>query len=278
MAIRRLSILKLFLALTALAFDAAGASAQMRYAGSMAQRDLDGVIQPSSDIEVASVEMGIVREILVKPGDHVVRGQPLVYLDSETVEAQIRVKQAEAESTGKLAQAQGELAIQQSKFDKLSTLLLDGKSSHNEVERAQLDLLVAKGRLQSEVESMRVLKSDLERFQRQLDDRIIRAPIDGIVTDMLKEVGEIVSATSPSVLRVIDTRKLRATFSVQESELASLPIGKVVHLQLSNGGTVDGTVEYVPPVADPETGWFMINVVIDNQDGKIIGSRCTRLP
>ncbi len=275
----RLRIQQHLLAGFVMCFDVIGVFAQTRYAvNSMAQRDLDGVIQPISDVEVASTEMGIVKELLVKPGDRVVRGQPMAKLDSDSVEAQLRVKKTEAESTGKFEQARAELLLAQAKHDKLLALLADGKSSRNEVERANVDLLVAKGRLQSEEESIRVLKSDLERFQQQIEERTIRAPIDGIVTDLLKEVGEIVSTTSPSILRMIDTRHLRATFSVQEGELPSLPIGKIVRLQMSNGGIIEGAIEYVPPVADPETGWFMINVVIDNSEGKIIGSRCTRMP
>jgi hypothetical protein len=47
---------------------------------------------------------------------------------------------------------------------------------------------------------------------------------------------------------------------------------------LSNNSMAEGIIDYVPPVADPETGWFMITVSIDNRDGKIIGSRCQRMP
>ncbi len=252
---------------------------QNRYTSAPAQqRDLDGVIQPASDSDVACIEMGIVRQVFVKPGDRVVRGQPLIGLDSEGLLAQIRVKKTEAESTGKIEQARAELSLQQIKFDKLSKLLVEGKASASEVDRAKVDLLIAKGRLQTEQEAILVSKSDLDRFVRQLEERTIRAPFDGIVMDVLKEVGEVVTTNAPSVLRMIDVSTLRATFSVQESELPGLTVGKVIKLQLANGTVVEGTIEYVPPVADPETGWFMINVSIDNREGKIIGSRCTRLP
>jgi RND family efflux transporter MFP subunit len=256
----------------------APAEAQLTRAASMAQqRDLDGVIQPFKDSEVSSTETGIVRAILVKPGDHVVRGQPLIELDTEAVMAQWRVKKAEAEATGKLDQARAELELQETKHDKLSQMLLENKTSKLEVERARIDLLIARGRLQSELEMIRVLESDLARCQRQLDDRTIRAPIDGIVTEITKEIGEAVATNSPIVMRLVDVSRLRATFSIQEAELSTVPVGKKIHLQLGNGQIVPGSVEFVPPVADPETGWFMINVLIDNADGQILGSRCQRL-
>jgi RND family efflux transporter MFP subunit len=242
------------------------------------QRDLDGVLQPYHDIDVASTETGIIRKVLVKPGDHVVEGQPLVEFDSEAIQAQLRVKKTEAESTGKIDQAKAELDLQQAKFDKLSKLLEAGKTSAMEVERAKADLIIAQGRYRNEEDTIRVLKTDLDRFYKQLADRTLLAPRAGIVTEIHREVGEYVAPHSPVVLRLIEVRQLRATFSVEESELSTVKVGSIVRIQLSGGATTQGIVEYVPPVADAETGWFMITVKIDNTDGKIIGSRCQRLP
>ena len=253
--------------------------AQTRIAHSnVNQRDLDGVLQPYFDIDVATTETGIIRNLLVKPGDKVTKGQALAELDSESIQAQIHVKKTEAEARGKLDQAKAELNLQQAKFDKLSKLLEAGKSSVMEVERAQADLVIAQGRYRNEEDTVRVLKSDLERYEKQLLDRTLRAPIDGIVTDIQKQVGEYVAPNSPIVLRLIDIRQLRATFSVQENELSSVKVGGVVRVQLSGGQIAQGIVEFIPPVADAETGWFMITVRIENPDGKIIGSRCQRLP
>lgn len=142
--------------------------AQNRIASHAAnQRDLDGVLQPYVDIDVASTETGIIRKVFVKPGHQVTVGQPLAEFDSEAIQAQLRVKKTEAESTGKLDQAKAELDLQQAKFDKLSKLLESGKSSAMEVERAKADLIIAQGRFRNEEDSIRVLKTDLERFYKQ---------------------------------------------------------------------------------------------------------------
>lgn len=256
----------------------APASGQSPPRNSALSRDLDGVIQPASDVEVATTETGILREVLVKPGDRVKAGQPMAILDSESLLAQIRVKEKEVASSGRIEQARGEAMLQESKYEKLKGLVANHKASQSELDRAQIDLLIAKGRLQSEIESIEVLKADLERFEQQLAERTIKAPIDGIVVEVLKEPGEVMAVNAPSLLRMIDPRRLRATFSVQENELASMPVGSTMNLQLANGTTAFGVVDYVPPVADPDTGWFMISVSIDNSDEKIIGSHCQRVP
>lgn len=252
--------------------------AQSRFSNqTVNQRDLDGVLQPYLDIDVATTETGIVRKVLVKAGDFVTAGQPIVELDSESIQAQLAVKRTEAEAMGKIEQAKAELDLQQAKFDKLSRLLENGKSSAMEVERAKADLIIAQGRYRNEEDTSRVLKTDLERFQKMVLERTLRAPIDGTVTEIQKQIGEFVAPNSPVVMRLIDIRQLRATFSVQESELSSVAVGSELRVQLSSGNVISGIVEFIPPVADAETGWFMINVKIENADGKIVGSRCQRL-
>ena len=241
-------------------------------------RALDGVLQPYHDIDVATVETGIIEKILVQPGDFVTAGQPLAVLHSESVAAQLRMKETEVSRTGKIKQARAEYALQKTKFEKVTKLFAEGKISNAELERSQAEMIISQGRLESEEDNAVVLEADLDRYRAMLADRTIVAPIDGTVTDVQKQIGEFVAVSAPVVLRLVNVSKLRATFSVQENELSTITRGGAIRVQLSNGRSVEGTVEYIPPVADPETGWFMISVVIENTDTKIVGSRCQRLP
>lgn len=257
----------------------AQSTAAKKPGSSWSDRALDGVLQPYHDVDVATTEIGIIRKILVKPGDHVKAGQTIAELDTEMIEAQMRVKATEAASTAKLDQTKAELALQKMKYEKIASLVEGGKASLSELERSKSDLIIAEGRVANEEENAKVVAADLERFQTQINERMIVAPMDGIVTDVYKEVGEFVATNSPVIVRLIDVKTLRATFSVEENELSHIEVGKPIRVQLSAGGMiVQGLVEYVPPVADPETGWFMISVRIENQDRKIVGSRCQRLP
>ena len=263
-----------------LAVDSSFAIAQNGIGGTStwSDRALDGVLQPYHDIQVATVETGIIQKMLVQPGDFVTAGQPLAVLHSESVEAQLRMKETEVARTGKIKQARAEYALQKTKFEKITKLFAEAKVSNTELERSQAEMIISQGRLESEEDNAVVLEADLVRYRAMLADRTVVAPIDGTVTDVQKQIGEFVAVSAPVILRLVDVSKLRATFSVQEGELSTITRGGVMRVQLSNGQSVEGTVEYVPPVADPETGWFMISVVIENTDTKIVGSRCQRLP
>lgn len=238
---------------------------------------LEGVLKPIQDIDVATTEVGIVRQVLVQPGDRVSIGQTIALLDTDALEAQLRVKAAEAGARGKLSQANAELRLQQAKYDRLLSMLKDGKAQRLEVERAEADLIIAQGRLANEQDQVNILELDLARVQKLIEDRTIRSPCEGVVVEVYKQVGEYVASNSPNLIRVVDVRKLKATFSLDEGELSGIQIGKPIMLELTSGKKVQGIVDFVPPVADPASGWFMISVTIDNQDEKIIGSRCLRV-
>ncbi|MFO0923886.1 MAG: efflux RND transporter periplasmic adaptor subunit [Pirellulales bacterium] len=240
--------------------------------------DREGVLQPYQDIDVATTEVGIIREILVKAGDRVIEGQPLAVLDSEVLRAQIRVKETEALSKGRIEQALAELKLQEKKLSRLLKMKQEGNVNSLEIERAEADVLIAKGRLTTEEDQSQVQMLELERFKKNLEERTIRAPISGIVTEIFKNVGEFVATNSPNIVRIVDNHRLKTTFAMMETDLNGIEVGHEMKIQLSNGRVVPGIVEFVPPVADAATGWFMVTVVLDNSDEKIIASKCQRLP
>ncbi len=240
--------------------------------------DNEGILTPHKDIDVATTELGIIRELLVKPGDRVVAGQPIAVLDSEVLKAQIRVKETESAAKGRLDQAHAEVALQEKRLAKLNEMRSTGSINSLELERAETDLMIVRGRLRAEQDQVLVQEAELERIKTLLHERTILAPDDGIITEVFKSIGEFVATNSPNIVRLIDNRKLKATFSLREDELHSMKVGDLMRIQLGNGKVVDGVVDFVPPVADAATGWFMVTVMIDNADGKIIASKCQRIP
>lgn len=238
---------------------------------------LEGVLKPVQNVDVATTEVGIVREICVKNGDRVTRGQPIAILDSEALQAQLLVKRAEAAARGKLLQAEAEAKLQKAKFARLVEMQNSNSAHRLEVERAEADLEIAHGRLSNEQDQIRILELDLERVEKLIEERTVRAPCDGIVVDIYKEVGEYVASNSPNLVRLVDIRQLKATFSLTESDLRGIAVGKPMTLELNGGKRIQGIIDFIPPVADPTTSWFMISVTIENQDEKIIGSRCQRV-
>ncbi len=237
----------------------------------------EGVLQPNRQVDVAASEFGILREMLVKPGTHVKAGDLIARLDSQDLQSQLEIARAESEAGGRLGQIQGELILHENRLRILSELAAKGKANQREVDRALADLEITEAKMRSEHESTEVLSLQVERLERLISERSIRSPIDAIVVEVHKQVGEFVAANAPSVVRLHDVSMLKATFPMTESDIRELGTRESMQVKLSDGQTVTGRVDFIPPVADPESGWFMVTILIDNPDGSIRCSRCTRL-
>jgi RND family efflux transporter MFP subunit len=236
----------------------------------------EGVLEPFRDVDVATSEFGILRELLVKPGSTVKANEPLARLESRELQGQLAIAEAEYASRGKLKQVLSDVELQTQKVKLLRELKQHNNSNQHEIIRAEADLESAQARLQSEQESIEVLRLQVARLHKVLDLYEIRAPFDGVVVEVQRNIGEFVSASSPSVVKLHDISKLKATFPLSEVEIAGMTTTSTMSIRLSDGRIVQGTVDFIPPVAEPESGLFMVTVVIDNPDGSIRCSRCAR--
>lgn len=237
----------------------------------------EGVINPVMDVDVATTETGIIAKVFVKPGDRVVAGQPIAELDSKSLRDQIMVKEAEANSKGRIQQAESEMKLAELKFERLTKLRDKGNASAAEFERAEIEYTTAKGKFAVETDQLAVMHADLVRIKNMLEERTIKAPIDGIVTELSKQPGELVAPNAPNLVRIVNTTQVLATLYVQESELSTLSLGSKMKVRLSNGSELDGIVNYIPPIADPLGGLFLVTILIDNPEERTLGSSCQRV-
>ena len=258
---------------TLLAVPASGQSRSSRMSLSKGYAP-DGVLEPWKTSDVASVEPGLLESISVKLGDRVVVGQPLAKIESSALGTQLAIVQAQAAASGRKRAAEADVELNRRRVQALEAARENRYSSQTELERAQADLRIAEGRLASEVEEQEVLRLQVARLQHQIKQRTISAPIDGMVTQFHKELGEFVSPTSPEVLRIVDVSRLRASFFLQVSEVQTLPGDRRVRVRLDDGHETYAEVEHVSPVADGESGLIEVRVLIDNPQLKILGSRC----
>ncbi|MCA9126401.1 MAG: efflux RND transporter periplasmic adaptor subunit [Planctomycetales bacterium] len=235
----------------------------------------DGVLQPWKASDVACLETGLLEELLVKRGERVSQGQPLATLESSIVKIQRDIAAAQAAARGRLDAAEAEVALGERKVAAFREARREQYGSQLELERAEADLRISKARLLAETEEHDLLLLQLARLDRQLEMRTVRAPFDGVVVEILKDVGEAVAALSSEVIRIVDVSRLRASFYLQPAELEGMTPGSAVTVRLGKHGKSTAIVESIAPVADPESGLIEVSVLIDNPGGEVLGSRCT---
>lgn len=237
----------------------------------------DGILRPWKEADAATAETGLINVVLVKVGDWVTVGQPIAELDCKAVEIQLATARAQASAEGRLITAQAEVAFYKRKLELLSAMRQKSQSNELEEERARVDLRMAEGRLQGEQDEKRVLELQVQKLEDQLSQRVIKAPISGVVVKMHKEIGEFVAANTPQVARIADVSRMKAVFYLTDSEVRQLPKEKQIRVRVSNGQSVKATFDYVLPFANDESGLIEMQVIVDNPKDEVLGSRCQLL-
>lgn len=243
----------------------------------VANQQPEGVLEPWKTSNVACAESGLLETVFVKPGDRVKSGEVLAQLDMALADVQLAIAQAQSESHGKMEQVQAEAELAEKKVRSIQQAREKKHSTQSELDRAIAELKIVEGRLQAEKDESQILSLQAERMEKLLEQRKVTTPIDGIVVKLLKSPGEFVSPNSPEVVRVVDISKLRASFFLQLHEIASIKVGSKIKVDVAGGGQKAAVVEHMAPFPDGGSGLIEVQVLLDNPEMKIFGSRCTLL-
>ncbi|QDU51617.1 efflux RND transporter periplasmic adaptor subunit [Gimesia panareensis] len=239
--------------------------------------EMEGYTEPYRTIRVATDETGIIDEIFVREGQAVPEGAPLLRLNNEVHNALLAVAEQNMLAQGRLESARAEQELKQERLKILQSLRREGNARQEEVDRAQYESAVAKANVQTVQEDLVSRKLEYQKIKTQISRRTIRAPIAGVVSLLHKEQGEFVAPNSPETLTLVQLDQLLAYFTLTSQQAAQLHINDKIEITFKhNHSSTEGTIEYISPVTDAQSGTVLVKIRIDNQKGDFrSGERCT---
>lgn len=214
-----------------------------------------GTLVAEHHAELGPKSSGVLTQVAVDEGDHVKKGQLLFRLDA--AQAQIAARQAKA------AVEAAQVGLDAAGLDYKRTKELFDRGS---VAPATLDQV--KARFDGAQANLDQAKAALSMANRNAGDAAVRSPIDGVVTNKLKSVGETVTMMPPTVVVVVqdlDSLELRAR--LPERALANIKTGDKVKMHLPATGE-DRIVEIkrINPAIDARTRTVEIVAAVQNKD------------
>jgi len=216
---------------------------------------------PDRKAVVSSAFPARVGEVLVRVGQWVRRGQPLVVLNAEAI--------GEAKSAYLKARAALELA--ESSYEREERLLARGVGARKAFLAAENQRKLARSDLESAEKRMRVLglsEAEVEavRASGDVDTRItLYAPIPGKVTDTTPVVGSMADPTA-AILTIVDPRTLCVDAEIYERDLAKLRTGQEVAVTVPAypGQTFRGRIGYIGDEVKAETRTITVRTEVEN--------------
>lgn len=223
-----------------------------------------GTVQPSRQVMLTAPYPARITNVDVTEGDFVERGTRVVQLDT-TVQRQ-QAAQANASAAAQRAQAQQAAA----EITRLTPLL-----EYGVVTEQQIDQLGAQ-RVALE-ESVTAAEAMVTLSRAQQYDGSIKAPFDGVITDVPAEIGAMAMPGVP-VVRLLDMSAVDIHVSLSEADIASVEIGDSVQVRVpATGIEREGSVRFVNPEIDQMTRFGTIIVRVDNSDGALMAGSFVRI-
>ena len=252
--------------------------ASVAFSGRLAAETAEGFTEPFRTVHVATSEVGLLQSLQVKIGSQVAQGQLLGMLDDDLQRAQLTIAEQQASARGRLRASEAERAVNERRYEKLSQLAKQGQASNEEIERAKANLEIAVAKLLVEQEELRLLELHLNRAKIALEKRSVRAPLAGVVAEVHRQAGEVVSPAAPQIVTLVELDPLAATFLLTRTQLQSLHrLPQIpVHFVDSEQHAV-GTLESIAPITDAESGTTAVRIRLPNPGFKLRGGERCRL-
>jgi len=206
---------------------------------------------------------GQVTQILVKSGNRVTAGTPLMQIDP--LKQQATVGSQEAARAAQLANVQ----FAQTQWERVKKLYDAGVVSKQDFDQAQTNLDMAKQQLKS-------LDAQVRQQQVELHYYRVVAPTDGIVGDIPVRVGERVT-TSTLLTTVDEPGSLELYVSVPVERSKDLRLGQTVQL-LDNAGNLAGEsrIDFISAEVDNNTQSILVKARVKNSSGALRTSQFAR--
>ncbi len=237
---------------------------------------LDCVIQPSEIIDVGAAVPGVLESIDFDRGDMVERGQLLARLEAgvERATAELARVRATLDTSIELRQANAQFfGRNQSRSE---TLVRDSAISAQQMDQLETEALLATLQVRQEQDNQRLAKLELVRAREALERRMIKSPIDGVVIERYRGVGEYIE--DKPVLRLAQLDPLHVETLVPVDWLGRIAAGMHAQVTPAVAGQAPrmAQVERVDRVADAASGTFSVRLALPNPNHDIAtGVRCS---
>jgi cobalt-zinc-cadmium efflux system membrane fusion protein len=227
---------------------------------------------PNRVSRVALPLTGRVATVLVRLGDSVKHGDPILTLEAPDADAAVS---AYLQGQAAINQAKANLNKAQADYDRASDLF-----AHNAV--ANKDVLTAENALAQSKAALETSLANLEQFDRKLkllglqpgvfgQKVTVTAPISGKILEMSVAPGEYRNDTNTPFLTIADLSTVWVSSDVPESSIRFIEVGERIDVELTAypGQTFHGRVTRIADTVDPQTRTIKVRAEMDNSGGKL---------
>jgi RND family efflux transporter MFP subunit len=206
--------------------------------------------------------------------------QILARLDDSNVKTSLDVAQAQLESTRlSLEETRAQLKQADLEFKRAADLTKLKIDSQSDLDKAESDALTLRARLARQELDITTAERQVTLWKRQIEDMVIRAPFDGVVTTKNAQPGEMISPVSAGggsirtgICTIVDMNSLEIELDVNESYINRVEPAQPAEARLDAypDWPIPCKVIAIIPTADRQKSTVKVRVGFDKLDPRIL--------
>jgi len=191
-----------------------------------------GIIEPRTKVDISAQVAARITALPFREGQVVKKGDVLVRLDAveylallESAKAQLKTEEARLEG------AKASLANATAELGRKRELFATKDISKSELDQAEAEYRRSESNYNASLASLDIARANIQRAQKDLDNTTITAPMNGVLTKLNAEVGELVlvgtlNNAASVIMQVADLRDLLVKAKVDEANIAPVRAGQ----------------------------------------------------
>ncbi|MDX2130702.1 MAG: efflux RND transporter periplasmic adaptor subunit [Planctomycetota bacterium] len=245
-----------------------------------------GQVEPRVVVEISAQVSARIIALPFRENQQVRKGDVVVRLDARDLAALLDSAKAQLRSEeARLEGARAAEANARTEYDRRVELFATKDIAQSELDTARAELRRAESGLRVAEHAIEIARANIVRAEKDLDNTVITAPFDGVITTLNAEVGETVvvgTLNNPGsvIMEIADLGVMVLTARIDEANIAPVVEGQKARIFVNAypERAFTGTVEKVglKRLLDRDgTAYFEAEILVDLPEGVLLRSGLT---
>lgn len=235
------------------------------------QLQIVGNLTGAATVEVAPKINGRLRQVDLRLGDAVTRGQEVARVEDDELRQQVSQAEASYEvARATVRQREADLLLAETTRDRSQSLFSRALVSRQELDDAEARYQAANAQLDLARAQFDEAGARLEELRINLDNTVMVSPVDGFIGRRYLDPGAYVTSNT-AVVSVVDISLVRLVANLVERDLRLVEEGVRARIEVDAfpSESFEGRVARIAPVLDPATRTAEIEIEVPNSDFRL---------
>ncbi len=233
------------------------------------------LIEPEEVVELGSPVIGVLESILVERGDRVEKNQIVAQLMDRVEVRAMELARSRAKDQAELQAAIAASEHAKREQRRVGTMLNKKLVSRQVVDKAITEAALAEHKLEQARANLKNSKLELKLAMAQVNQRALRSPISGVVSERYLSPGQRVQ--DQPVLKIVRIDPLRVEVIVPAEHYNRFKPGQMATVtpQLRGFEAEQARIKIIDRMIDPGSNTFRVTLELPNPEHRIpAGARC----